>query len=81
MPSTLLGRSRWSHREARAGSVETITSSNPCMLSASSTAATGSCEPIIPATSEPAALPSSGQAVSMTSFASRQPWSSGSTTL
>ena len=73
MPATLLGRSMCSQRDVRAGSVETITSSKPCRFSASSTAATGSCEPTMPATADPAASESTGQADPITASASRQP--------
>ena len=62
--STRWGRSRRSQCDTRAGSVETIISSMPSLVTVSRTATNGSVSPIIPSTWPPAASSSSGIASS-----------------
>ena len=77
----MCGRSRRSQRETRVGSVDRMTSSKPCMLTASWIALSGSGSPIRPSTRRPAASDSSGSASSSVVSASERSWSSGLITL
>jgi uncharacterized protein YkwD len=77
-PLSLEGRSSFSQRDTRCGSVERMISSKPWRLTASWIASSGSGAPTIPVTSEPAASSSSGSASSSVFCASVSAWSSGS---
>src|SRR5215207_2711964 len=72
-PAALCGRSSLSHFDTFVGSVEMISSSKPCRLSASWIAASGSCTPTIGSTGLPAASSSSGSASSIVASASDWP--------